>query len=136
MLAFAWALVGEPRILLLDEPSLGLAPALVQEVARMIGEFREQGLTVLLVEQNANLALRLADRGYVMETGRITTTDSAANLLANPRLRDAYLGRRVAPGSARSGHSSRPGSSTIRLCPTPGISSKLPNRNSPATSRN
>jgi branched-chain amino acid transport system ATP-binding protein len=108
MLAFARALVGEPRILLLDEPSLGLAPALVQDVARSIGEFRGQGLTVLLVEQNANLALRLADRGYVMETGRITTADSAANLLANPLLREAYLGRRAAPGSARSVRSSRP----------------------------
>jgi branched-chain amino acid transport system ATP-binding protein len=108
MLAFARALIGEPRILLLDEPSLGLAPALVQEVARLIGEFRSQGLTVLLVEQNANLALRLADRGYVMEIGRITTADSAAELLANPRLREAYLGRRAAPGSARSAHTSSP----------------------------
>jgi branched-chain amino acid transport system ATP-binding protein len=108
MLAFARALIGEPRILLLDEPSLGLAPALVQEVARMIGQFRSQGLTVLLVEQNANLALRLADRGYVMEIGRITTADSAASLLANPRLREAYLGRRAAPGSARSAHTSCP----------------------------
>jgi branched-chain amino acid transport system ATP-binding protein len=108
MLAFARALVGEPRILLLDEPSLGLAPALVQEVARTICEFRGQGLTVLLVEQNANLALRLADRGYVMETGRITTADSAASLLADPRLREAYLGRRSAPGSARSASTSPP----------------------------
>ena len=108
MLAFARALVSEPRILLLDEPSLGLAPALVQDVARMIGEFRAQGLTVLLVEQNANLALRLADRGYVMEVGRITTADSAANLLASSQVREAYLGRRSAPGSARSARTSRP----------------------------
>ena len=108
MLAFARALIGEPRILLLDEPSLGLAPALVQEVAHSIGQFRLQGLTILLVEQNANLALRLADRGYVMEIGRITTADSAANLLENPRLREAYLGRRSAPGSARSTRTSPP----------------------------
>jgi branched-chain amino acid transport system ATP-binding protein len=112
MLAFARALVSEPRILLLDEPSLGLAPALVQDVARLIGEFRAQGLTILLVEQNANLALRLADRGYVMEIGRITTADSAANLLASSRLREAYLGRRSAlesaPGSARSARTLHP----------------------------
>jgi branched-chain amino acid transport system ATP-binding protein len=108
MLAFARALIGEPRILLLDEPSLGLAPALVQEVAHSMSQFRRQGLTVLLVEQNANLALRLADRGYVLELGRITTADSAANLLADPKLREAYLGRRSAPGSARSTHTSAP----------------------------
>jgi branched-chain amino acid transport system ATP-binding protein len=96
MLAFARALVAEPRLLLLDEPSLGLAPALVQEVARVIGEFRRQSITVLLVEQNANLALRLADRGYVMEAGRVTMADSADTLLASPRLREAYLGRRGA----------------------------------------
>ncbi|MGE3272465.1 MAG: ABC transporter ATP-binding protein [Chloroflexota bacterium] len=109
MLAFARALVGKPRILLLDEPSLGLAPALVQEVARTIGELHEQGLTILLVEQNANLALRLADRGYVMETGRITAADSGANLLAAPQVREAYLGRRSATGTLRSARSLRPG---------------------------
>jgi branched-chain amino acid transport system ATP-binding protein len=96
MLAFARALVSEPRLLLLDEPSLGLAPALVQKVAQVIDTLRHEGLTILLVEQNANLALRLADRGYIMEIGRVTMTDTATNLLASPRVRDAYLGRRSA----------------------------------------
>ena len=92
MLAIGRALMSEPRLLLLDEPSMGLAPFLVNEIMEAVASLRHRGMTVLLVEQNANAALALADRGYVMETGRIELTDSAANLLANQRVREAYLG--------------------------------------------
>ena len=92
MLAIGRALMSRPRLLLLDEPSLGLAPFLVQSIFRIITEINKQGTTVLLVEQNANQALRIAHRGYVIETGRVTMSDTAANLLTNDDVRKAYLG--------------------------------------------
>ena len=92
MLAFGRALMTGPKLLLLDEPSLGLAPRLVAEVMRSVNMFRDAGVTVLLVEQNANLALHLADRGYVMETGAILMQGSGAELLANEHVRASYLG--------------------------------------------
>ena len=92
MLAFGRALMAGPRLLLLDEPSLGLAPLLVQDVARVVTDLKRSGLTMLLVEQNARLALTLADRGYVLETGRIVLSDTSARLLANPDVQKSYLG--------------------------------------------
>jgi branched-chain amino acid transport system ATP-binding protein len=97
MLAFGRALMAGPRLLLLDEPSLGLAPRLVDEVARVVAELKGGGLTILLVEQNARLALALADRGYVIETGRIVLSDTGARLLANPDVQRSYLGSVRAP---------------------------------------
>ena len=95
MLAIARALMGRPRLLLLDEPSMGLAPMVVEMIFRIIAEIRGQGTTVFVVEQNAAQALRLADRGYVMENGRIVFGDSAANLLTDARVRAVYLGENV-----------------------------------------
>jgi len=92
MLAFARALMAGPRLLLLDEPSLGLAPQLVEEVARVIAAFRGAGITVLLVEQNARLALSLADRGYVLERGRVVLSDESRRLLTDPEVQRTYLG--------------------------------------------
>jgi branched-chain amino acid transport system ATP-binding protein len=92
MLAIARALMAKPRLLLLDEPSLGLAPLFVEKIFRVIGEIKEQGTTILLVEQNAFMALNIADRGYVIETGRVVLEDTAKNLLDNPRVKEAYLG--------------------------------------------
>lgn len=92
MLAIARALMANPVILLLDEPSLGLAPILVKTIFETIKEINNSGLTVVLVEQNARAALRLAHRGYVMEVGKIVLEDSAPNLLANPEVQNAYLG--------------------------------------------
>ncbi len=92
MLAFGRAIMANPRLLLLDEPSLGLAPLLVEEVAHVIARFKDEGITVLLVEQNARLALSLADRGYVMETGEIVLSGVAERLLENPRVQASYLG--------------------------------------------
>jgi branched-chain amino acid transport system ATP-binding protein len=92
MLAIARALMSGPKLLLLDEPSLGLAPALVATVFRVIDEIRGQGVTVLMVEQNAALALGLADRAYVMESGRIALEGPARDLLHNAEVRRAYLG--------------------------------------------
>jgi branched-chain amino acid transport system ATP-binding protein len=92
MLAIARGLMASPRILLLDEPSLGLAPILVKSIFDTIREINESGVTVLLVEQNARAALKLANRGYVMEVGRIVLQDSAKSLLKNPEVRKAYLG--------------------------------------------
>jgi len=92
MLAFGRALMAEPRLLLLDEPSLGLAPQLVEEVARVIAAFRSAGITVLLVEQNARLALSLADRGYVLERGRVVLSDESRRLLTDPEVQRTYLG--------------------------------------------
>jgi len=94
MLAIGRALMGEPTMLLLDEPSLGLAPLIVEQIFEIIASIRSQGTTILLVEQNANQALRLADRGYVMETGVISFEDDAKTLLGDPRIREAYLGER------------------------------------------
>ncbi|MCA3129642.1 MAG: ABC transporter ATP-binding protein [Rhodocyclaceae bacterium] len=92
MLAIGRALMGRPRLLLLDEPSMGLAPMMVQKIFEVIRMISAEGVTVLLVEQNASLALQAANRGYVMESGAITLTDSAAALLASAQVRQAYLG--------------------------------------------
>ncbi|WP_409421656.1 ATP-binding cassette domain-containing protein [Pseudaeromonas sp. ZJS20] len=92
MLAIGRALMSKPRLLFLDEPSLGLAPIVIQQIFDIIERLREKGMTIFLVEQNANQALRLADRGYVLENGRIVLQDTGANLLANDGVRNAYLG--------------------------------------------
>ncbi len=92
MLAIARALMGRPSCLLLDEPSMGLAPIIVAQIFEVVKGLREMDVTVLLVEQNAYGALKIADRGYVMETGHITMSGSAAELIADPRIREAYLG--------------------------------------------
>ena len=96
MLAIGRALMSSPRILLLDEPSLGLAPTLVKEILKLLVKLREEGLTILLVEQDANAALRIADRGYVMERGRITIEGTAKELFGDDRVRQAYLGKKIA----------------------------------------
>ena len=95
MLAIARALMARPRLLLLDEPSMGLAPMIVETIFKIIGDIRAEGTTVFLVEQNAAQALRLADRGYVMENGRIVFTDTAQKLLHDERVRAVYLGESV-----------------------------------------
>jgi branched-chain amino acid transport system ATP-binding protein len=92
MLAIARALMGEPRLLLLDEPSMGLAPMMVAKIFEIVRDIAHRGVTILLVEQNARLALELASRGYVMESGAITLAGDAKSLLANPKVREAYLG--------------------------------------------
>jgi branched-chain amino acid transport system ATP-binding protein len=92
MLAIARGLMAEPKILLLDEPSLGLAPLLVKAIFRTLEQINRAGVTIVLVEQNARAALKLAHRGYIMEVGNIVLEDSAAALLANPEVRKAYLG--------------------------------------------
>jgi len=93
MLAIARGLMSTPRLLLLDEPSLGLAPLIVEHIMGIIRQIREeQGVTILLVEQNAQAALELADYGYVIETGRVVLEDKARSLLENPKVREAYLG--------------------------------------------
>jgi branched-chain amino acid transport system ATP-binding protein len=96
MLAIARALMSSPRILLLDEPSLGLAPTLVKEILKLLVRLREGGLTILLIEQDATAALKVADRGYVMERGRITIEGTAKELMGDDRVRQAYLGKAVA----------------------------------------
>ncbi len=92
MLAIGRALLSRPRLLLLDEPSMGLAPILVQKIFEIIRRISAEGVTLLLVEQNAKLALEISHRGYVLESGRVTLADEAKALLANPRVRQAYLG--------------------------------------------
>jgi len=92
MLAIARALMSRPKLLLLDEPSLGLAPAIVREIFGIIENLRSIGVTILLVEQNANLALQIADRGYVLEAGNITLSGVASDLLKDERVKQAYLG--------------------------------------------
>jgi branched-chain amino acid transport system ATP-binding protein len=92
MLAMARALMSRPKLLLMDEPSMGLAPVLVEQNFELIKEVNEAGTTVFMVEQNANMALSIADRGYVLQTGRIVLSDTAENLLQNEELRRAYLG--------------------------------------------
>lgn len=92
MLAMGRALMSEPKLLMLDEPSMGLAPILVQQIFDIIKELRDSGVTVLLVEQNAHMALSIADRGYVLETGRIVKTAAASELLNDDSVKSAYLG--------------------------------------------
>jgi branched-chain amino acid transport system ATP-binding protein len=92
MLAIGRALMARPKILLLDEPSMGLSPILTEQIFQIINEINAQGTTVLLVEQNAQMALNTAHRGYVIQTGKIILEDTAANLAANPQVRQAYLG--------------------------------------------
>ena len=96
MLAIGRALMGKPRLLLLDEPSMGLAPLIVKQIFDIIKEINTEGVTVLLVEQNATQALGLANRGYVLETGEIVLTGSGKDLLADDRVRAAYLGEEIA----------------------------------------
>ena len=92
MLAVGRALMSRPKLIMMDEPSLGLAPIIVKGIFDIIKEINKQGVTVLLIEQNANMALKTADLGYVMETGRITLTGSGADLLTNEAVKAAYLG--------------------------------------------
>ena len=95
MVAIGRALLSRPKLLLLDEPSMGLAPLVVEKIFEVVQSVAKDGVTILLVEQNANLALEFAQRGYVMESGRITLTGSGDELLANPKVREAYLGEIV-----------------------------------------
>ena len=92
MLAMGRALMSKPKLMMLDEPSMGLAPILVQEIFQIIKDLNEQGTTILLVEQNASMALSIADRAYVLETGRVTMSGNANDLLHDKRVREAYLG--------------------------------------------
>ncbi len=92
MLAMGRALMGRPGLLMLDEPSLGLAPIIVAEMFRLIGELRRGGTSILLVEQNARAALAISDTGYVLETGRVRMTGASAQLAADPRVTALYLG--------------------------------------------
>ena len=93
MLAVGRALMSKPKIIMMDEPSLGLAPIIVQGIFDIIQQINKEGTTVLLIEQNANLALKVADYGYVMETGRISLTGTGAELLANEQVKELYLGK-------------------------------------------
>ncbi|WP_144821407.1 ABC transporter ATP-binding protein [Marinobacter piscensis] len=92
MLAIGRALMSRPTMIILDEPSLGLAPLVIKQIFEIIGQLRDEGITVFLVEQNAHQALHLADRGYVLETGKIRLHDTGRNLLNNPDVQSAYLG--------------------------------------------
>ena len=92
MLAMGRALMSRPKLLMLDEPSMGLAPILVEQIFDIIADLHRTGATILLVEQNAQMALSIANRGYVMETGRIVTTGTGGELLASEAVRKAYLG--------------------------------------------
>jgi len=92
MLAVGRALMSRPKLMMMDEPSLGLAPIIVKDIFNIIKEINKQGVTILLIEQNANAALHIADKGYVMETGRITLEGTGEELLANPDVKRAYLG--------------------------------------------
>lgn len=92
MLAIARALIGEPKLLLLDEPSLGLAPIMTEQVFEVIGSLKQQGITMLLVEQNASEALRISDRAYLLETGEIRLSGKSADFINNPEIQKAYLG--------------------------------------------
>ncbi len=93
MLAVGRALMSRPKLLMMDEPSLGLAPLVVRDIFQTVLTLHGEGITILLVEQNANAALKIADQGYVLETGRITITGTGKELLENPKVREAYLGR-------------------------------------------
>ena len=92
MLAIGRAMMGQPKLLLLDEPSMGIAPVLVERIYETIAEINQQGTTILLVEQNANFALEVSKRGYVLETGSVAMTDSSSSLRTNPEVQKAYLG--------------------------------------------
>ena len=92
MLAVGRALMSRPKVMMMDEPSLGLAPLVVREIFRIIEEVNKKGVTILLIEQNANMALKTADMGYVMETGRVTMSGPGQELLANESVKAAYLG--------------------------------------------
>ena len=94
MLAVGRALMCRPKVLMMDEPSLGLAPLVIKDIFKIIQEINKQGMTILLIEQNANMALRIADIAYVLETGRITMTGSGKELLENPEIKAAYLGKK------------------------------------------
>ena len=94
MLAVGRGLMARPKVLMMDEPSLGLAPIIVQGIFDIIREINRQGVTILLIEQNANMALKIADYAYVMETGRITMTGTGAELLENEAVKEAYLGKK------------------------------------------
>ena len=94
MLAVARALMSHPKLMMMDEPSLGLAPLIVQDIFSIIKEINNQGVTILLIEQNANMALRIADQGYVLETGRIALTGTGRELLADESVKAAYLGKK------------------------------------------
>ena len=93
MLAVGRALMSRPKLMMLDEPSLGLAPLVVQDIFSIIREINRQGVTILLIEQNANMALKIADLAYVLETGKITMSGTGAELLANDKVKEAYLGK-------------------------------------------
>jgi branched-chain amino acid transport system ATP-binding protein len=92
MLAMGRALMSQPKVLLLDEPSMGLSPIMVDKIFEVVRDVSQQGVTILLVEQNASRALQIADRGYVMESGLITLSGAASDLLHDPKVREAYLG--------------------------------------------
>jgi branched-chain amino acid transport system ATP-binding protein len=92
MLAMGRALMAGPKLMMLDEPSMGLAPMLVEKIFDVVKEINAQGTTILLVEQNAHVALEICDRGYVLETGKVTLADDGAALLNNPHVQEAYLG--------------------------------------------
>lgn len=94
MLAVGRALMSRPKLMMMDEPSLGLAPLVIKEIFNIIQRINKQGVTILLIEQNANMALKVADLAYVMETGRITMTGSGKELLENPEIKAAYLGKK------------------------------------------
>ena len=93
MLAVGRALMSRPKLLMMDEPSLGLAPLIVQDIFKIIKEINKMGVTILLIEQNANMALKTADYGYVLETGRILLSGTGAELLENEEVKKAYLGK-------------------------------------------
>src|SRR5690606_9008712 len=111
MLAIGRALVGRPRLLALDEPSLGLAPRLVRQVMSLVAELRDEGITVFLVEQNVRQALGIADRAYVLETGRVRLEGPARELLENAEVKEAFLGGRVDGAPAAPGQDARPAAS-------------------------
>ena len=94
MLAVGRALMSRPKVLMMDEPSLGLAPLIIKDIFNIIQEINRQGMTILLIEQNAHMALKLADIASVLETGRITMTGSGKELLENPEIKAAYLGKK------------------------------------------
>ena len=106
MLAVGRALMARPRLIMMDEPSLGLAPLVVRDIFNIIQRLREEGITILLIEQNANAALRAADYGYVLETGRITMEGAGLTLLSNQKVRDAYLGQAKKHKKAKTGTAS------------------------------